>query len=347
MKIKMISTDDFRIRALMVTLMLTLFLCAMIAGVYLYLETYAALALIAVVTPLYLAVFLMLKKGKSLLARVWFLSVLMAQLTIATLLFSSLSGFHYYFFIIPAVAGLFFNVEDVWQRRWAMLFFLGAIACFLFFNYSEPAPRVAVSEAWFKILSISSSIMSMLTLFVGFSFIAFEIMQSKKELIRLATSDPLTGIINRREFFVRGQLEIDRSDRYNQPVSLLMLDLDYFKRVNDTFGHAKGDTVLKRFADTCIAEIRSSDIFARLGGEEFALLLPQSDTERARVLAERLRAEIERLAIPSDTGPIHVTVSIGISTGSRPGISLSRMMQAADTALYRAKKQGRNRVVTG
>lgn len=344
MKVTIISIDDFRVRSLNIALICTFFLCAMISVVYIILKTYVALVLIAVVTVLYLSTYLLLKYQRTLLARIWFLSILMMHLTIITFLFSSLSGFHYYFFIIPTLSGLFFNIENFWQRVYAIFFFLGAMTAFLLFNYSDPKPYVEISQLWYSILNISSGIMSMLTLFIGFSFIAFEIMESKKKLIHLATSDSLTGIFNRREFFVRGQNEINRSSRYNTPLSLLMIDLDYFKRINDAYGHAKGDTVLKLFVGTCNNQIRSTDVFARLGGEEFGLILPESDNRKAQMLAERLRKEIECLSIPSESGDISVTISIGITTCTRKNSSLTKMMQDADKALYRAKDQGRNRV---
>jgi diguanylate cyclase (GGDEF)-like protein len=343
--VKILSVNDFRVRALHIALIGTFLVSITVSVVYIILKTYIALVIIAVLTVLYLNTYLLLKYQRTLLARIWYLAILMMHITAMTFLFSSLSGFHYYFFIIPSLSGLLFNVENFWQRIYAILFFLGALTAFLLFNYSDPKPYVEISQLWYSRLNISSGITAMLTLFVGFSFIAIEIVKSKKHLIHLATIDSLTGIFNRREFFVRGQNEIDRSLRYNTPLSLLMIDLDYFKRINDAYGHAKGDAVLKQFADTCNNQIRTTDVFARLGGEEFGMILPGSDNREAQIFAERLREKIECLSIPSESGNISVTISIGITTGTQKNISLTRMMQDADKALYQAKDQGRNRVV--
>lgn len=341
-----IPTDNFRVRALKVSLVFTLILCALISGVYLYLGAYLALAMIGLAVPLYLWAWALLKQGRTLTAQVLFLVVLTTHMTAAILLFSTVSGFHYYYFIVPTTTGLFFNHNEKRQRYFAGFFFLLALVLFLGFIHTDPPSYYTLTDQWGNLLRISSGFMTMLTIFAGFTLIAHEILKSNRELFRLATLDPLTGIFNRREFFIRGENEIERNNRYNTPLSLLMLDIDYFKRVNDTFGHANGDRVLKQFVQTCKIQIRSTDIFARLGGEEFALLLPESGPEEARVTAERIRREIENQAVSSDSeGNIYITVSIGISAKTVENPTLSRMIQDADNALYQAKSMGRNRVI--
>jgi two-component system cell cycle response regulator len=167
-----------------------------------------------------------------------------------------------------------------------------------------------------------------------------------REVTRLSTTDPLTGLSNRRHFDAAAKLEVIRARRYGRPLSAVMVDLDHFKRVNDTHGHAAGDRVLVAVADLCIRLARTTDLKARLGGEEFCLLLPETPAESSRVLAERLRADVEALPFDADGRAFRVTASMGIS-GYVPGDELASLVGRADAALYAAKESGRNRVVYG
>ena len=164
----------------------------------------------------------------------------------------------------------------------------------------------------------------------------------QQELERLASTDPLTGVANRRSFLSRLESELARLHRYHREATLLMMDLDHFKAVNDTWGHAAGDAVLRFVTDLVTPELRKNDCLGRLGGEEFGILLAETGLEGAREFAERLRTRLEASTIPFDGTDIHVTMSIGIVTLDRneAHAALSR----ADHALYRAKKNGRNRV---
>jgi diguanylate cyclase (GGDEF)-like protein len=172
--------------------------------------------------------------------------------------------------------------------------------------------------------------------------------QLESRLQRLATTDPLTGADNRRSFGERASMELARSRRYQRPLSLLMLDLDHFKAVNDRFGHAVGDEVLRTFAQVCRETLRDADVFARMGGEEFAVLLVETSAGRASLVAERLRANVARLAIPTPgatSDAVSVTVSAGAATANEDDETLDALLARADDALYRAKRAGRDRVV--
>lgn len=164
------------------------------------------------------------------------------------------------------------------------------------------------------------------------------------ELERLSLLDPLTGIANRRHFEERAVSEISRLDRYGTPLTVVVFDIDHFKRVNDTYGHAAGDRVLVEIAVMVRRCLRPNDLIARIGGEEFALLLPATDKPDAMVIAERVRAELEALSIPFRDIEVRVTASFGVA-GHLPGTrQLDDALLRADAALYRAKRKGRNRI---
>ncbi|MCC8998209.1 MAG: diguanylate cyclase, partial [Candidatus Contendobacter sp.] len=164
------------------------------------------------------------------------------------------------------------------------------------------------------------------------------------ELRRLATTDPLTDLANRRHFLAQVELELARFKRYAKPTALLMFDLDHFKRVNDQYGHAAGDDVLRHFSAVARQMLRQVDLLGRLGGEEFAALLPGTDFEGAQQLAERLRRIVAESPVTTAGGVIKVTVSIGVTAFAPTDSVADAILGRADRALYRAKNQGRNRV---
>lgn len=166
------------------------------------------------------------------------------------------------------------------------------------------------------------------------------------ELTRMAATDPLTGIANRRHYLERSALELERARRYGAPLSVLMMDVDGFKQINDTYGHSVGDETIKSIAATCQAALREIDLVGRFGGEEFAFTLPGTSVQVALEAAERLRRQLSQLAIHTDKGALHFTVSIGVAA-CNPGTdhSIEQALNRADQALYRAKHEGRNRVV--
>jgi len=167
-------------------------------------------------------------------------------------------------------------------------------------------------------------------------------------LLELATTDGLTGLVNRRHFMERGNAELERSRRTGHEVSCLMFDVDHFKKVNDTYGHDAGDAVLKSLAVVAHKTLRSIDILGRLGGEEFAAILPETGLEAALQAAERLRQAAAGMELCHGGVPIAVTVSLGVATLRSEGDdSLDSLLKRADTGMYKAKQSGRNRVVAG
>jgi len=160
---------------------------------------------------------------------------------------------------------------------------------------------------------------------------------------KLATIDSMTGLLNRRQFFVVAEVERERSRRYRRPLSMLMIDIDEFKSINDSFGHDVGDEVILLVANVCQSLIRSTDFIARLGGEEFALLLPETGLKDAGDLAERLREAVSKITVAETAGVFTPTVSIGVSEAA-DGMPIADLLKRADVALYDAKQGGRNKV---
>jgi diguanylate cyclase (GGDEF)-like protein len=170
--------------------------------------------------------------------------------------------------------------------------------------------------------------------------------QYRRRLSEAAQRDPLTGVSNRRHFDDVLAAQISASVRHGSPMSLLVLDVDHFKRVNDTYGHAAGDAVLKSVAQAVLSTMRKEDFLARYGGEEFVVVSRETDIEGALSLGERIRAGVERTTTHHDRHALRVTVSIGVATLA-PGMDGRTLFEQADRGVYEAKRTGRNRVVPG
>ncbi len=164
------------------------------------------------------------------------------------------------------------------------------------------------------------------------------------ELKMLATTDSLTGVRNRRDFLFHGERELARSCRYQQPLAFIMLDIDNFKSINDRYGHPVGDQVLKAVSRCCTDVLRENDIFGRVGGEEFAVALPQTSLAEAANSAERLRVAVAALVVPLEDGDsVNATISLGVAELEEGASQFDELFKRADSALYRAKENGRNR----
>ncbi len=173
-----------------------------------------------------------------------------------------------------------------------------------------------------------------------------DLREQNQRLEELSNTDPLTQLANRRFLMKTLDREFQRSVRNNDPLSMVMADIDHFKRINDTYGHQQGDVVLKAVSEALLDELREYDLAARFGGEEFALILPGTELPQATAAAERIRKRVSRLKFEGALKPLVLTISLGVATGPRKDVTVfDDLVRLSDDALYAAKREGRNRVV--
>jgi len=199
-----------------------------------------------------------------------------------------------------------------------------------------------ISNSWMALLALKT-----LLYVIASAFIVLAMAKERNERIHkiAATVDPLTGIANRRAVISNGNKLIKSVANAGRPIAALMFDLDFFKAINDRFGHAVGDRVLQVFAAIATANLRSTDIVGRLGGEEFCAILPNMDTEAAEAAGERVRLAFEAAAVEIDGHPVRGSLSGGIAITTDSTMSIDALLAMADEALYFAKAQGRNRII--
>jgi diguanylate cyclase (GGDEF)-like protein len=203
----------------------------------------------------------------------------------------------------------------------------------------HPHGDIFAGSIWVTVFSVELVLYAVGTVFVIFMLVSERTVTAHKTA---ASMDPLTGMFNRRGFAEATSRVIEREANAGRPVTVMIFDIDHFKSINDRFGHPAGDEILKLFATVVVNSLRITDLSGRVGGEEFAALLPCS-LEEGVIAAERVREAFERSGIVDETGPVDTTVSIGVA-GGPAGTELEVLLAAADTALYQAKRGGRNRV---
>ena len=228
----------------------------------------------------------------------------------------------------------------LWLGAWCacIIFIVRALACLL-------APtRLGLQQAPFAAAITFAG--HVVTLVMSLGFLLLQRERQEQETERLAMTDALTGVYNRRTLFELGEKELSRARRTRASLSLIILDLDHFKKINDKFGHLGGDAVLLRFVEVVKGCLRASDVLTRYGGEEFCILLPDVGAAGAKVVGERIRAAIEASTFFIGAIALKVTSSAGVATLPTGGaeITLSTLVARADQALYIAKRDGRNRV---
>lgn len=227
-----------------------------------------------------------------------------------------------------AQASLAFTYGIMWNHQWwlAHIIFAGG---FLLLSYGLVQAYVS-SRSFAKVFSLPE--------------LLDQLRDANQQLKRLAATDHLTGVANRREFMCRLTQEMARSARSQSALSLLLIDLDHFKSVNDNYGHQAGDNVLIEFVSLVQSMLRPGDLLARVGGEEFTIMLTDTDFEQAIVTAERLRTAVQQHAIHTNDMEIYVTTSIGVASHDPSISTIDELMHLADQRMYKAKNEGRNRV---
>jgi diguanylate cyclase (GGDEF)-like protein len=258
------------------------------------------------------------------------------------------------FGFVPEVAYLAASAYELWRTREELLrgrygliavlsLHLVTLASGTFDILSGvmPANELPRLNSWFGIINFESLLYSMAS---AVFMVLLTKERSERHYAVAAREDALTGIANRRALLDAGERLLRRCQLDGRSFSLIMFDLDHFKEVNDTFGHAAGDSVLQAFAAAVQSTLRPADVFGRYGGEEFIALLPGATIEAAQVIAERVRNSFAQLAMLAADRKIHATVSAGVASATSSALTLEAIIRIADGALYRAKELGRNRV---
>lgn len=235
-----------------------------------------------------------------------------------------------------AQGSLAFILAKPWDQFWWLAHFIGAVG---FTVLSYGVVRAFLTTRAFSMVYNQEEMMAQL------ADMTEQLRIANANLETLAATDPLTGLNNRRNFIAQGEAEFSRAARAGKPLTVLLMDIDHFKQINDGFGHAAGDVVLVDFANRVSGELRPSDHVGRWGGEEFIVLLPETPAAEALAIAERIRSTVQSAVTTAGAASISYAVSIGLAVFPADGRDLEEIVEAADKRLYQAKENGRNRVV--
>jgi diguanylate cyclase (GGDEF)-like protein len=250
-------------------------------------------------------------------------------------------------YLFAAAHSLWLSRAERLSARWPLIILTALHAAVLLAGAQGYLSGAIVDDTIPSALSLFGLINFESVLFlIGTAVFLLAFVKEREEMAsRLAAStDPLTGIANRGGFMRRGARVVDRCRREGSPVSVLMFDLDRFKEINDTFGHAVGDAALLKFCEVASGALRPNDVFGRIGGEEFAVVLPGSGIQAAWVRAERIRTSFMETCRKLGEFAVDATISGGVTTSAAPHRSLDMLLASADAALYNAKIEGRNRI---
>ncbi len=287
-----------------------------------------------------------LRRGAIQYVKIILLTSFLIQLSMAVFLwFPITTNYNLYYLVVPLVAfslvdynsKIDLTITHIFSFISAILFLVSKTVTMDFFLYQTPQK----AEMLISLMTIVSVIISMKLLFQQY---AKDQYKYQKELERLANTDSLTNIHNRRVLYKDGVIEFDLARKFNHDLTLLIMDIDNFKMVNDQYGHPAGDQLLIKLTDIILRHIRKEDTFFRYGGEEFAILIRKSSLEDSKVLATKLLKVVENESFEIEGNTLKVTLSFGLAMYSDEYKDFDGMMSAADNALYTAKKQGKNRV---
>ncbi|NQZ81347.1 MAG: GGDEF domain-containing protein [Colwellia sp.] len=277
-------------------------------------------------------------------AKTWFFSILMLHLFICTNLYvTNASGFHLYYFLVPTGVFLLYEFKD--KKEKIVLSILSIILMVYCENTLNTSPLIVLTDAINRMLYQSVIVINMIEVTIVIVILNNQLEKNETKLTQQATTDSLTQIANRHYFFEQGNILIELSNVNQHPFTMILLDLDLFKKINDRYGHGAGDLCLVEITSIIQHLCRKQDLFARIGGEEFAIILPETTAEEAYCIAERMRVMVEQQKIPIvGAQSFTCTASFGISGKTSDSTTLKNLLLQADEALYLAKEQGRNRV---
>ena len=285
------------------------------------------------------------KVGQHISAKVLFFVVLIIHITLLSIYtFTLAAGFHLYLILVIPGVLLVFEYSDTLYKT--ALSVAAIIAIFICEFVDNQAPLIPLTADESRVLFRSAVLIIMAELLLVNYFYTRDIHKREMLYQQLADTDPLTGLFNRRCFNKIHNQHLQFAMRYKRPFALLLLDLDFFKKINDEYGHSAGDEVLTQIADILTQESRYNDLVARIGGEEFAVILPETDKKNAFKVAENLRQKIDAHCFDiKEDKSIKITVSIGVQAWNNSIKLTSQLLEQADKALYEAKDSGRNVVV--
>lgn len=338
-------SESTKIRLMNIISLITIFLSALYTVNYFTVLDQPRVAFInsiftvAYAIPLVFNYFNAPKKSK-----LCFFYTLMIHLFVCTNIYvTNESGFHLYYFLVPTGAFLLFNSTEKLEK--ISLSVLSVILFFYCENTLNTSPLIALSDETNHLLYQSVIFINMVEVIVVMTIFSNQIEVNEEKLTKLATTDSLTGLTNRRFFFEQGADLLKLSLKHHKPFSLIIIDFDNFKKVNDTYGHISGDLCLVETSNLVKRLCREFDIFARIGGEEFSIILPNTNINEAEKIAINIQKTIENHVIfLTDNPHFTCTVSVGVAAKTSTFDDFKSLLIQADKALYVSKREGRNRV---
>lgn len=293
--------------------------------------------------------FILLRKKQYLFVRYFVIIAHLIQLTLAVYLWFSVdTGFGNYYFMVPLAAFLIMDYGDRKQRFFSIIVSMIAAMLYLFSETLTMTWYLCETTSSINLIFEVISILTMMTpLTFVFAIFSKDIFKTQTELEFLASTDTLTQIQNRRSLYEVGNEAFFIARKYNYVFSIILMDIDFFKKVNDTYGHQVGDQLLQQLTERISENVRKEDTFSRYGGEEFAILLNRTTTGEAFTIANKLLSLIRDDPFIIESIPIQLTISIGLVQYEREFKDFDHIMKVADTALYCAKDNGRDRIVVG
>jgi len=305
-----------------------------------YINSFAAFFLTLVFAILYLGYFYFLSKMEIFKARLSFFLTIFIQISSIVIFFvSSKSGIQYYLLLVPPLAYLVFSKEKELRLSLSLLALLLLIITHFF---GENYYILELEKSILNTLYVLTLIILFFVFIILFNAFLEEIEQKEEKLEHLSKTDFLTDILNRRAFYKKADEMTKLSNRYGNDLGLLIFDIDYFKKINDKYGHNIGDIVLQKISKEVSSSIRDTDCFARFGGEEFIILLPNISKEQLLLFAEKIRKLIENIEIKyTNKEKIKFTISIGVTVYYKND-TIEKFIDRADIAMYESKEKGRN-----